>query len=327
MKKFIAFTAAAAIALSAAASAADFGKTVVLGDSIASGYGLEGYFDGDNYSAAESFGNRLAAECSGYVNLAVDGRTTAQLLEALNSAEMSEAVSQADDIIISIGGNDFLQPMLTAVQMAMFTNPEIMNLLQGGDFADIDLEAFSAYISTTVLQAVENVDTAKSGENVRSILTKIHDLSPKAEVKLLTVYNPLENADKLNFTAAGEGLSADSIEAISFASVFSTLGGIAETKIAQLNYELVNAAEACGAEIIDVYSAFKGHAAEYTNVMYLDVHPNSSGHAVIYSLLGGSVPTAALPKGSPETGADSAALLIGVSALSAAAAVLLKKKL
>lgn len=327
MKRFLAFAAAAAVMLSTAVSAAGFGKTVVLGDSIASGYGLEGYTAGDNYSAAGSFGNLLSAECGSYVNLAVDGRTTAQLLEALDTAEMSEAVTGADCVIISIGGNDFLQPMFTAVQMSMITNPEIMSIIQGGDTADIDLEAVSAQISKSILAAVEAVDTAKSGENLNGILAKINALSPEADVKLLTVYNPFEGMGDYSIDEDMDYSTA--IQAFSYGSVFGSLGEIAETKLAQLNYEIVSAAENNGAEIIDVYSAFKGHAEEYTNITAFDVHPSSSGHAVIYSLIsdnGGSVQTSAPAKGSPATGGESAAVLIGLAAIAAGAVLIAKKK-
>ena len=327
MKRFLAFAAAAAVMLSTAAGAAGFDKAVILGDSIASGYGLDGYVAGDNYSAAESFGNRLAADCGECVNLAVDGRTTAQLLEALDTAEMSEAVSGADCVIVSIGGNDFLQPMLTAAQMAMFTNPDITNIIQGGDTADIDLEAVSKQISQSVLQAAEAVDTAKSGKNISGILTKIHALNPAAEVKLLTVYNPFEDVENFYFDALNDNYAA--VQAFSYASIFGSLSDIAETKLAQLNYEIVNAANSSGADIVDVYSAFKGHAEEYTNISYYDVHPNKDGHAVIYSLIteqAGSVQTSAPAKNIPSTGAESAAAAIGAVLLASAAVIALRKK-
>lgn len=329
MKRLLAFAAAAAVMLSAVcnAGALGFDKAVILGDSIASGYGLDGYVSGDNYSAAESFGNLLSADCGSCTNLAVDGRTTAQLLEALDTSEMSEAVTGADCVIISIGGNDFLQPMIAAAQTAMFSNREIMNIIQGGDTADIDLEAVSEQITESILLAAEAVDTAKSGENLSGILGKIHTLNPTADVKLLTVYNPFEGIDELRTDAVSEDYTA--AQALSYASVFSALGGIAEAKLAQLNSEIVNAAAGGGADIIDVYSAFKGHAAEYTNISFFDVHPNSSGHAVIYSLIAadaGSVQTSLPVKGSPATGAESAAAAVGAAIIASAAAIALRKK-
>lgn len=56
MKKILSiFTAAAVAAACAAAASADDRALVVLGDSITSGYGLDGYVSGDNYSAVQSF--------------------------------------------------------------------------------------------------------------------------------------------------------------------------------------------------------------------------------------------------------------------------------
>ena len=89
--------------------------------------------------------------------------------------------------------------------------------------------------------------------------------------------------------------------------------------------------------MVDVYSAFKGHAAEYTNITEADIHPSSAGHGVIYSLLcaaeenGGEVPAMApvyddVPqKGSPDTGAEGIAAAAGAAMLAGAGAVLSRK--
>ncbi|MBP5604511.1 MAG: hypothetical protein J6X60_03065, partial [Ruminiclostridium sp.] len=81
MKKLaggIAAVIASAVMLTSMVSAEDAADTndlLVLGDSIATGYGLEGYIPGDNTSAAGSFANKLSASYDSAVNLAVDGRT------------------------------------------------------------------------------------------------------------------------------------------------------------------------------------------------------------------------------------------------------------
>ena len=105
MKKFASILTAAAVAASAMTftASAEGGSLVVLGDSITSGYGLDGYTAGDNTSAADSFANRLAAGYQDYSNFAVDGRTSAELLTALDDADVSAALAGADTIVISIG--------------------------------------------------------------------------------------------------------------------------------------------------------------------------------------------------------------------------------
>ncbi|MFR0871749.1 MAG: SGNH/GDSL hydrolase family protein [Oscillospiraceae bacterium] len=113
MKRILSIIMAAAVAAACTVTAgAEGSELVVLGDSITSGYGLDGYVSGDNYSAAGSFANMLGADFGGYENFAVDGRTSGELLTALEDADIAAALAGADTVVISIGGNDFLQPMI-----------------------------------------------------------------------------------------------------------------------------------------------------------------------------------------------------------------------
>ena len=123
--------AATAASLMSIPAAAEERSLVVLGDSITSGYGLDGYTAGDNSSAADSFANQLAASYEEYSNFAVDGRTSGELLTALEDADISAALSGADTVIISIGGNDFLQPMMAALMNAFTENRDLMDYISG----------------------------------------------------------------------------------------------------------------------------------------------------------------------------------------------------
>ena len=99
---------------------------------------------------------------------------------------------------------------------------------------------------------------------------------------------------------------------------------VAREKLAELNSGIAGAAAQNGAQVADVASAFKGNAAELTNITQGDIHPSKAGHAAIYSLLcemtEPSVPTNSdVPvKGSPDTGAEGIAVVTGIAALSAA---------
>lgn len=242
---------------------------LVLGDSITSGYGLDGYVSGDNTSAADSFANRLSAEYGAYTNLAVDGRTSAQLLEALNEEETISAAENADDVVISIGGNDFLMPMVTAIQMSMMSDPEILQGIKDGTLTEEDFmeKVQEMDIEGAVINAVNNVDISLTGENISGILDKIYEVNPDVNVYILTVYDPFEDI---------EGMES-----------FSET---AENMLPQLNGAIENAAaEHDTAYVIDVYSEFKGHAAEYTNITEMDIHPNKAGHGVIYELLSDAI--------------------------------------
>lgn len=112
MKLLTAIITAAAVAVFSGISArAQGGGLVVLGDSIATGYGLDGYSAGDNSSAQGSFANRLGALYPEYDNFARDGLTTEGLLSMTEDGSLSEALSGADTVVLSIGGNDLLMPM------------------------------------------------------------------------------------------------------------------------------------------------------------------------------------------------------------------------
>ncbi len=316
MKKISAIAAAvvSAAAITTSACAAGYGSLTVVGDSIASGYGLTGYVPGDNHSAPDSFGNLLGADCEDYVNLAVDGRTSAELLAALENEDMSAALTDADSVVISIGGNDFLQPMLTAMQTALFEDSELMDHITSGEEMP-DMEEILPKIADIIVSAVENVDTSATGDNISAFMEKTRELNPDCDIYILTVYDPLESLSELE-----------------------TLQQTASTKLSELNAEITSSASENGAAVIDVFDAFKGHAEEYTNITSMDIHPSKAGHAVIYSLLSSQLkktaPAMASPdtngdapaKASPETGSEGIAAISGTAVIAVCMGLVFRKK-
>ena len=330
MKKLIsAITAltAASVFMGTTALTASAGsqELVVLGDSITSGYGLPGYVSGDNYSAKDSFANQLAADFSSCHNFAADGRTSGELLAALDDPEVSEALAGADTVLISIGGNDFLQPMIMAAMELLADNEEITDMFKNGMTSGegtIDAENYLDIMrdfTDAMTKAADSVDTAAVGSNLRGILAGISTANPDCQTIILTVYNPFE------------GVSGMEIFDIT-----------AREKLAELNSEITSAASEYGVEVADVNAAFKGHAAEYTNISSMDIHPSTDGHAVIYSLLSEMISPAAEviqpadgavtdasdepEKGSPDTGAEGIAFFAGIAAIAAAGAVISRKR-
>ncbi len=270
-KKVISAVSAAAALTLAAMSVSAEGKSslVVLGDSITTGYGLEGYVSGDNSSAKDSFANRLSEGFSDYQNLAVDGRTSAQLLESFSDEATLTAVENADTIVISIGGNDFLSPMMAAIQMSFMTDQEFMKGITEGTVTEEEMmEKFSEMdLEGIAVNAANSVDTAVTGQNIDGVLDKINELSPDCDVYILTVYDPFEGAD-------GSEAFAEA----------------AEELLDKLNGEITrSAASHEGVTVIDVKSAFSGHALEYTNISEMDIHPNKAGHGVIFDLLSAEI--------------------------------------
>ncbi|MBO7320070.1 MAG: SGNH/GDSL hydrolase family protein, partial [Clostridia bacterium] len=84
----------------------DTTKLVLLGDSIAQGYGL-----GNGYTDWYDLGyGKIIAEANGYdyVNHAIGGHTTYNLNARLQEETVISDVADADIIAVSIGGNNFL---------------------------------------------------------------------------------------------------------------------------------------------------------------------------------------------------------------------------
>ena len=90
-------------------------EMLFLGDSIATGYGLEGYNGGkencESYAnmLADKYANQLKGKCkTSMKNSAIDGQTSGELLSGLHNGIYDEDLRNSDAIIISIGGNDLL---------------------------------------------------------------------------------------------------------------------------------------------------------------------------------------------------------------------------
>lgn len=262
MKKLLICAAAFLTLLSAGVKPEKRGVTVA-GDSIASGYGLSEYVSGNNYSALDSFGNLLGAELGDYENFAVDGRNSGELLAAFSdpAGRLIKSVSEADSVIISIGGNDFLKPMLDAIKIRALTDTDFFTAILGGDISAGRISEYSDGILRAALTAARNVDVNGSVSNIRGIAEKISAANPDARIILLTVYNPF--AGNVLLTAASEA---------------------AEEKLAELN-GAIKSLEGGNIFVADIYEAFKGNEAEYTNIGRLDVHPSGAGHYKIYEVL------------------------------------------
>ena len=118
-------------------------RIAVLGDSVAHGAGDE--------SGRGGIAGRLGA-----TNFGVDGARTAAVLDLLRRAEVRDAISAADLVIVSIGGNDLF-----------------------GDAV--------ARIATIVAPSLAMERTI---DRVALIVDRIHATNPAARVVLLGLYDP-----------------------------------------------------------------------------------------------------------------------------------------
>ena len=264
-KKILPLIIAAATAASAfTVSAAEGENLVVLGDSITTGYGLDGYVSGDNTSAADSFANRLSGQFSGYENLAVDGRTSAQLLASLSEEETSSALENADTAVISIGGNDLLQPLISAAQMSILSDTEFIQGMMDGSITEEDIlnKMAETDMESIVQTALDSIDMTVTGDNINNILAGINEINPDCDIYILTVYNPYENSGDMGDPEEISYIIEELNDAITYYAPM---------------YDNVT--------VVDVHTAFKGKAEEYTNILQMDIHPNKEGHSVIYDML------------------------------------------
>lgn len=159
MKKLLAIllTLVMLFALSSTAFAGDETIFVVLGDSIAYGHGLRDRST-CSYGALISQANDYT-----YFNMAENGNTTYDLNDKLTSdAMVIAAVTSADIIAVSIGGNNFLHDNIFAMAVTGLF----------GNYNRIDDTADDFYDNFCL--AVDN----------------IRSLNPDAELFVQTLYNP-----------------------------------------------------------------------------------------------------------------------------------------
>lgn len=139
-------------------------KFVLLGDSIAQGYGL-----GEDRSDWYTLGyGRLIADANGYdyVNHAISGHTTYNLNARLEEETVVADLADADIIAVSIGGNNFLLGGLSQMVAEAL-------LFKKYDLADKTIAEF--YVDFGL------------------VIDKIKAINPDAQLMVQTLYNPRDD--------------------------------------------------------------------------------------------------------------------------------------
>ena len=224
-------------------------NVVVLGDSISTGYGLE--------DSSKSYVSVLEHHMNQKVtNLAKDGTTSSELLQSLQGdSTMQSAVAGADIIVVTIGANDILQPVLNndVVKVDDYDNVyDLANAIKDNQIA------FQKYLRATMPTAVANANT-----NIDNIILQLKSTNDHAKLIFQTVYDPL------SVDQDDTGLSANG-------GTYIPVG---------LNQNLQTHAQNGEIYLADVYSAFLHHAWTNVNIANADVHPTATGHAAIANLL------------------------------------------
>lgn len=180
MKKFIAIILSLVMCLSIVSIPAfatdDKPFYLVLGDSIAYGSGLG--------NAPEACYGKIVADTNGYeyVNHAVPGHTTTNLINRLGQPEVIADLEKADIISISIGGNDFLLGNLIGL---------IFDAIVKNDYTQFD-------------KIAENFYT-----NFSTIVDIINDHNEDAVILMQTLYNPQSGYLRAPYQEAADRLNAE----------------------------------------------------------------------------------------------------------------------
>lgn len=240
-------------------------KITFLGDSIAAGYGLEGFTKKDPYNCAsyanilaEKYGKELDGICPfTMVNGAVSGDKSTDLLEHLKSGELDSALNGANVVVISIGGNDILKQFRSFMSKKLKLSTK-SNLTEVVDQVS-DLEGVLDDLS----KLSDDIDTAL--EEYETIINNIVDIiNSKTDALIIfqTLYDPFA---KVPAAFLFQGLSKDKIEKLD--SIIKD-----------------NAVDENGNEkylVCELYEPFYEKGMSLTNMASLDIHPNAKGHALI----------------------------------------------
>ncbi len=316
MKKFVSAFLAAAMTVSTAivpnVSAVDTntnGKDIVIfGDSIASGYGLAE----SEYDYGELMADYYGVKVS---NFAHAGDSTTDLLKLIEtpSDDMTAAIKNSENVVISIGGNDIInyasKRLLTVCANAKvlksgYTAADIPETPTIRDVMSmIDETALSEFASSTRnqialnteiqrlkadLSLTEATDESKKYDhyieksvipNIEKAVSDIKAINPDVTVVVQTIYNPAQ-FEASYYNAAFTGTKKTMMNAL--LPVFS----------ATLESFNAQAGNIEGIKIADIYTDFTSLDADGNKYSWyftkmqnkreeMDFHPTQAGHVAI----------------------------------------------
>lgn len=265
-------------------------SVVVLGDSIARGYGLENV-QSQRFSSllAESLKN-VYAEVE-VANYGVDGMTGAELLESLKSSPAAE-LTDCDSVIISIGGNNILgrlQSFDTILSALSDIDPnafsDYFKYLMETDAAKKDKLSYACGIIGDAFKAVNAAFSSETFENIiieagkdlaeeiPAIVSEIKKINPAAKIYIQTIYNPY-NGVNVVLQDIGEKLD---------------LSSPGKRAVTTLNAPIEALAKTNGYTVVPVFEEFEKSDKTLLNAGFelakakfsVDPHPNARGHELM----------------------------------------------
>jgi len=181
---------------------------LALGDSITTGYGL----DDSEECFADLFAEEIGAAVT--VNAAVDGLTAAVLVDALTDTAGTDyltylaAISAADVITITIGGNDLMEAFYTVMTeiaaasgvtvdaetiQSAFADPSGDNLTTVSSLLTLlNASDWSAYLTDADTSTAFADAVAACVEDINNIAAAIKAANPDAVIVVANQYNPYQ---------------------------------------------------------------------------------------------------------------------------------------
>ncbi len=224
-----------------------------LGDSIATGFGLDGYSDGKekcrSYAnqLAEKYSFELDGKCKTSMhNEAIDGQTSGELLEKLLSGTFDQQLRNADAVVVSIGGNDLLTVLW--------------------DFIKDDLKIDSKNLKNNISEIIDSITSlgTEIDERLSTFEANLTQIAVQINAKsdgvlvIQTLYNPFEDFEQ------------------------AQVKNFVREKILALNSSIESHKNDDAKYIVaDVYSKLTGSAEKMTRIKQMDIHPNQAGHDAI----------------------------------------------
>lgn len=248
---------------------------VALGDSIAAGFGLDGYEKGTLIAPPKKSYQRRIADAleTESVNWAVTGRKSSGLLKALKRGDMDEDLLTADYVTISIGSNDLLKPFEAMICEEFGVEPgkgsetmrdlaHILRSMSKGKLLKIIGALKEEMAANQELVGAVNIFEGQFAE----ILELTKEKAPDAKIFVTNLYNPYYGINFANFLPIGK---------------------MANYYIVRMNQAIARQAKDC--TVVNIYKAFNHKGLTNIKVglgnISIDPHPNAKGHAIIAELI------------------------------------------
>lgn len=273
-----------------ASAGGDSISVLVLGDSIARGYGLK-EVEKSRFSAV--LGDKLKNDYKNVTvsNYGVDGMTGADLVAFLSTNPPAE-LNDCDYVLISIGGNNVLGSLPSVLGLDILDIEKNKTLMSDytAFITAIDEETKNKYshapvqIKALMDQMNERADSDEfenlvvSAANdlrneIPAVISAIRSKNPDAKIIFQTIYNPYNNL-KIEITGIPETVDLDSF---------------GERSVSGMNNVIKELSESKGYTVADVWTAFDILALRPVNADWdlmkqtveYDPHPNEFGHSVI----------------------------------------------